>query len=917
MTAVEVPQALKYKGGQLNVAHVLEVENFTNWKKRFMCHIIGMEPQFKNIISNGAYIPMAVGQRKPETQWTLEERKAANLDQQLKSLIMYVLPDDQMNSVINCLTAKSTWDDLILYHEGPSDVKESRVMNLKLCYNTFKFKEGESLTQTFTRYKALINELVNDGIGLSKLEINTSFINGLPKTWLAFCQSLRNTNHVKESKLASLFDSPDDEEDTRSSQEYMNDLEEEHRVRALLAKSKRLFKNGTQSMACEGLITDGLFTNVISADTRLYMIRMVTNDEIKSFMFNIGEDRAPGPDGFTIIEGVKEVVSENQSAFILDDLFIFARGELDSARLIMESLDEFQKSSGLVLRFPKLHMQSFLVGGNGELACKPKVTWDFICLLKREGGLDGVPKAQLSSIYLLETLRMKDTTFKIVLLIWFRMGAGLVFCLKWLTPRAPNLGLIPMPILEESRLDTPQWKDANANGVIELRPTKDSKAKYNKVKAKLALLSLSASASKASMVKNKDLIVEAYEWDEEVRECKEGARNDEWVKISMKKKLDGVEPISGPKTIKSILRSKSTFKAETLKGVILNEPFSAPARSNKSSSALKVNSAPAGKLKSVKINDDPPLAIIVADSHGSVSSTHKEDGPLTSIDGENITPVSVDGKRICKDGKPLMAVRRGVFLDPIHATNVTSNDNATVSHFRACNKEGPNSVVDGNIPIVRSFIEVVSPDSADKQDGRDVPSQSDCANDNVPVFNKRVNFRTLINEEFVANNDTMLPKAAKESVMSRFGFVKAYEAVLSTVFLFKFDTKSGMDQVIERGPWLIRITPLILNKWAPNVLLKPGEVNKVPVWVKLYNVLVVAYSEDWLSLIATQVGKPIMLDTFTSFMCAESWGRISFARALIEIHANSELKKEVRMAIPIDDDDWTGYTSEVICVEYE
>ncbi|GJQ97550.1 retrovirus-related pol polyprotein from transposon TNT 1-94 [Tanacetum coccineum] len=77
------------------------------------------------------------------------------------------------------------------------------------------------------------------------------------------------------------------------------------------------------------------------------------------------------------------------------------------------------------------------------------------------------------------------------------------------------------------------------------------------------------------------------------------------------KKLDGAEPISGPKTIKSILRSKSTFKAETLKGVIINEPSSALAKDNKSSSASKVNSAPAGKLKSVKIEDDPPLAIVI------------------------------------------------------------------------------------------------------------------------------------------------------------------------------------------------------------------------------------------------------------------------------------------------------------------
>nr|GEY21127.1 retrovirus-related Pol polyprotein from transposon TNT 1-94 [Tanacetum cinerariifolium] len=142
---------------------------------------------------------MTASQRKPENQWTEDERKAANLDQRLKSLIMSVLPDDQMNYVINCLTTKSTWDDLILYHEGPSDVKESRVMDLKLCYNTFKFKEGKSLTQTFARYKALMNEL-------------------------------------------DFQDSPNDEEDTRSSHEYLNDLEEEYQARALLAKSKRFFK---------------------------------------------------------------------------------------------------------------------------------------------------------------------------------------------------------------------------------------------------------------------------------------------------------------------------------------------------------------------------------------------------------------------------------------------------------------------------------------------------------------------------------------------------------------------------------------------------------------------------------------------------------------------------------------------------
>ncbi|GJS63919.1 retrovirus-related pol polyprotein from transposon TNT 1-94 [Tanacetum coccineum] len=244
----------------------------------------------------------------------------------------------------------------------------------------------------------------------------------------------------------------------------------------------------------------------------------------------------------------------------------------------------------------------------------------------------------------------------------------------------------------------------------EPRHTKDFEAKYNKVKAKLALLSSSASAPRSSSGKNKGLIAEMYDWDEEevssddnevtkvkvlmaladeerVFVGKESAkivnelrslRKSEQIPTQKKKilgihqltedtfssgpkdlifvkfladnvfitdsnkprlseaknsnlsnhdtanessvcstplpplkKLDGVEPVYGPKTIKSILKLKFTFKAETLKGIIINEPSSAPARGNKSSSASKTNSAPAGKLKNVKMEDDPPLSIVM------------------------------------------------------------------------------------------------------------------------------------------------------------------------------------------------------------------------------------------------------------------------------------------------------------------
>ncbi|GJX97158.1 retrovirus-related pol polyprotein from transposon TNT 1-94 [Tanacetum coccineum] len=165
------------RGGQLNAAPVLEVENFTNWKKRFLCHII----------------------------------------------------------------AKSTWDDLILYHEGPSDVKKSRVMDMKLCYNTFKFKE------VLENIKSVKDFVLASLFG--KLKYEENLIDNIYETE-------KNKSLVSTTPLSTAFlsffivqnfqDSPDNEEDTRSSQEYLNDLEEEYQARALLAKSKRFFKKDTQ-----------------------------------------------------------------------------------------------------------------------------------------------------------------------------------------------------------------------------------------------------------------------------------------------------------------------------------------------------------------------------------------------------------------------------------------------------------------------------------------------------------------------------------------------------------------------------------------------------------------------------------------------------------------------------------------------
>ncbi|GJV01034.1 hypothetical protein Tco_1330304 [Tanacetum coccineum] len=228
----------------------------------------------------------------------------------------------------------------------------------------------------------------------------------------------------------------------------------------------------------------------------------------------------------------------------------------------------------------------------------------------------------------------------------------------------------------------------------EVRPTKDFEAKYNKVKAKLALLISSSSAPKSSMVKKKGLVAEVYKWDEEEVSSDDNEIHE--VKALMAftddnnaltKKVPGMKRILGADQlaedssssrqkylvfVKTLADNTNVSEAEgfilpnhdtgrnlqaksqamsqgntidhlvvvtdssatdydsgdesavyripfppleKLARITINEASSAPAKANIKASTLKINSAPPGKLKSVKTEDDLPLSICERTDH--------------------------------------------------------------------------------------------------------------------------------------------------------------------------------------------------------------------------------------------------------------------------------------------------------------
>ncbi|GKC79912.1 hypothetical protein Tco_1130686 [Tanacetum coccineum] len=520
--------SIQYKdnlpGTMLNepiLAPVLEVENFTNWKKRFMCYIIGIEPQFENIISNGPFVPMTASQKKPDVQWTANERKAANLDQCLKSLIMSVLLDDQMNSVT--------------------------------------------------------------------------------KEVAKFCQSLRNTNHVKDSELASLF----------GKLKY-----EENLIDSIYETEKR------KSFVFATPLSTVFSTSIVQDFQDRFSSAKVTDQT---------ECHKCGKKGHFVRDyWSKTSIPSYQSPFQLKLL------------LSSENKPEMRNTKDFEAKYNKDEEEVSLDDEETEVKALMALTDEEKIYVGKESARNSEwTKITIKRVHTL--LEMEDNDDRKSFLDY------LCIDLNYVEEQRNNLSLKhrdlvqelnackeQLLVLKQAKLDllTMQYVNTeilkeNQNLRLELKEltsiTETWLNSFNKVNQcineqiptqKKKILGIGQVTEDTSSCGSKDLVFLKSLADNSDMSITSSnlhksskAEDSTLPNHDTNEKLDGVEPGSGPKTVKSILKSKSMFKAETLKGITLNEPSSAPAIGNKSSSAFKANSAPAGKLKYVKVEDDPPLSM--------------------------------------------------------------------------------------------------------------------------------------------------------------------------------------------------------------------------------------------------------------------------------------------------------------------
>ncbi|CAK8569173.1 unnamed protein product [Lathyrus sativus] len=110
-------------------------------------------------------------------------------------------------------------------------------------------------------------------------------------------------------------------------------------------------------------------------------------------------------------------------------------------------------------------------------------------------------------------------------------------------------------------------------------------------------------------------------------------------------------------------------------------------------------------------------------------------------------------------------------------------------------------------------------------------------------------------------------------------------------FILRFKSFTDRDEVLLRGPYMLRNIPLLIREWKLDFKIKDELLRTLPIWVKLPQLPIVLWGDTSLNKIGSALGKPIMTDE-----CTANRLRVSYACILVEMDITKELPQSITIA---------------------
>ncbi|GJU33784.1 hypothetical protein Tco_1182138 [Tanacetum coccineum] len=126
-----------------------------------------------------------------------EDKDRYNANIRVNNILLQGLPKD-IYSLINHFTdAKDIWDNVKMLLEGLELTKEDRESQLYDDFERFCQNKGETIHNYYVRFAKLINDMRNIKMTMSKMQLNSKFVNNMLPEWGRF----QHEAHANENKM--------------------------------------------------------------------------------------------------------------------------------------------------------------------------------------------------------------------------------------------------------------------------------------------------------------------------------------------------------------------------------------------------------------------------------------------------------------------------------------------------------------------------------------------------------------------------------------------------------------------------------------------------------------------------------------------------------------------------------------------
>ncbi|GJT26292.1 retrovirus-related pol polyprotein from transposon TNT 1-94 [Tanacetum coccineum] len=162
---------------------------------------------FRETLAEGNEGALHLGPERPRVYSDLspEDKDRYNADIRATNILLQGLPKDIYSLINHYTDAKDIWDNVKMLLEGSELTKEDRESQLYDDFEHFRQHKGETIHDYYVRFAKLINDMRNIKMTMSRMQLNSKFVNNMLPEWGRFVTAVKLNRGLRDSNYDQLY----------------------------------------------------------------------------------------------------------------------------------------------------------------------------------------------------------------------------------------------------------------------------------------------------------------------------------------------------------------------------------------------------------------------------------------------------------------------------------------------------------------------------------------------------------------------------------------------------------------------------------------------------------------------------------------------------------------------------------------